>query len=445
MTSSATSPDIDWDVIKAKLQHSHTVQVDGCWCPKSTARQPIATIHGITRTLKLWNFCFLNKQFALAGKLSTICSQPRCVNPAHQVLTSKMNKGEEWTDSDYLSIQKRLDKLSEDSLDSKYPCCRNWIGSTIKGYGQFSIKARFISSHVASYLVKTRSSQIPDHQVVRHLCGNSLCIKPGHLDIGTQLDNIKDKIKQGKATPKISIELARNIKNSRGDGSQRERAVRFSVSPKLIGSMDAGWTWGWMGHSPVEDDMNKRNKKQKCSNRFDSVWYQQASDYIKQRVDIKNETGCWLWKGKKICGYGNARFKGITYPSHRLSYFAANKINLDRAIKVRHKCRETSCCNPSHLNAGTAKDNAQDRIRDGTSGRGELSASSKITEDMARKIIASKGKGTIQERVLEFNVSFYIIADIDKNASWKHLSRNSGTDAQTEKKGCKRKRDIMEA
>lgn len=35
-------------------------------------------------------------------------------------------------------------------------------------------------------------------QVVRHLCSNPSCVRPGHLTIGTQAENMADKITQGR-------------------------------------------------------------------------------------------------------------------------------------------------------------------------------------------------------------------------------------------------------
>jgi hypothetical protein len=43
-------------------------------------------------------------------------------------------------------------------------------------------------------------------KVVRHLCSNPSCVRPGHLMIGTQKDNMADKVSQGRTRvlPKLT-------------------------------------------------------------------------------------------------------------------------------------------------------------------------------------------------------------------------------------------------
>ena len=45
---------------------------------------------------------------------------------------------------------------------------------------------------------------IPKGLVVRHTCDNTLCVNPKHLIIGTQLDNIRDRVERGgKPIPRV--------------------------------------------------------------------------------------------------------------------------------------------------------------------------------------------------------------------------------------------------
>ena len=47
-----------------------------------------------------------------------------------------------------------------------------------------------LSSRISYYL---EHGDIPEGKVIRHLCDNSKCINPKHLEIGTQQDNINDR------------------------------------------------------------------------------------------------------------------------------------------------------------------------------------------------------------------------------------------------------------
>ncbi len=68
----------------------------------------------------------------------------------------------------------------------------------------------------------------------------------------------KEKIENEKAPPKekgkmMSKETARAIKNSKGEGTQKERAEKFNTSRKNVYSIDSGKTWAWIGRTEAED------------------------------------------------------------------------------------------------------------------------------------------------------------------------------------------------
>jgi HNH endonuclease len=85
---------------------------------------------------------------------------------------------------------------------------------------------------------------------------------------------------------------------------------------------------------------------------------------ILSRVRV-SKSGCWVWQGaKNRQGYGQVRLWGHKAPAkyaHRVLYESLHGA-LDRATMVCHSCDNPSCCNPSHLWAGTAKDNAADMV-----------------------------------------------------------------------------------
>jgi len=132
----------------------------------------------------------------------------------------------------------------------------------------------------------------------------------------------------------------------------------------------------------------------------------------------------WLWSGKLIkSGYGQIRFQDKIQRVHRVAWLVFQKADTkmaDHAI-IRHLCRYRHCVNPEHLEPGTDADNARDKIRDGTSGRGERSPSAKISAGTALQIKQSKGNGTATQRAERFGTSVPIVWNIDRGATWKHL------------------------
>ena len=74
-------------------------------------------------------------------------------------------------------------------------------------------------------------------------------------------------------------------------------------------------------------------------------------------IELDLLTGCWLWKGsKQLSGYGLFSINGKTCTSHRSAYEYWNG-EIPNGLQIDHLCRNTSCCNPNHLEAVTPKEN----------------------------------------------------------------------------------------
>lgn len=68
--------------------------------------------------------------------------------------------------------------------------CWNWQGTTNgAGYSQFRVNGRAILVHRAYYELFV--GPIPEGLVLDHLCRNTLCVNPGHLEPVTQRENVR--------------------------------------------------------------------------------------------------------------------------------------------------------------------------------------------------------------------------------------------------------------
>ena len=140
---------------------------------------------------------------------------------------------------------------------------------------------------------------------------------------------------------------------------------------------------------------------------------------LKQKYEkqvIRNEAGCWEWKGATQRGYGTiTHSKGKTERAHRFSWLIHHG-EFDKSLHVLHKCDNRLCTRPDHLFLGTAKDNSNDKVF-------KKRQHSKLQPEQVieiRKLIAKKTP--YLEIASKFNVNTRTISAINKRHIWKHVS-----------------------
>lgn len=82
----------------------------------------------------------------------------------------------------------------------------------------------------------------------------------------------------------------------------------------------------------------------------------------------ENRGPCWRWLGRRSTkGYGVQWFRGVGWLlMHRVAFEVFNG-ELEPGLVIRHLCHTRSCCNPRHLEQGSAAENRHDRyVRFGT-------------------------------------------------------------------------------
>lgn len=133
---------------------------------------------------------------------------------------------------------------------------------------------------------------------------------------------------------------------------------------------------------------------------------------------------CWNWnRGVGREGYGKIWYEGQTISAHRLS-FILFKYH-PGMLQVCHRCDNRLCVNPSHLFAGTIRENQHDSFRKGRriARCGELSPATRIPESVVEEIRNSYIPGSAGALAEKFGISKGSVYDI---ASGRSRRRPSG-------------------
>lgn len=125
---------------------------------------------------------------------------------------------------------------------NKTDTCWLWTASCFDGgYGSFSVNSNNIGAHRYSYTL--HKGEIAEGLCVRHTCDEPHCVNPDHLELGTQQENMNDKIqrnrqakgiKNGRA--KLTEDDVREIKIFRGFGFEYDELGKmYGVCGTTIG------------------------------------------------------------------------------------------------------------------------------------------------------------------------------------------------------------------
>ena len=309
------------------------------------------------------------------------------------------------------NILKKTNKSGK-IVKSDLSYCWEWQGILKEGYGIYSKLAVHRFSYEYNY------SKIPNGYCVMHKCDNRCCLNPNHLEIGTLQDNIADKVKKGRSKggnrvgmrsnfSKLSDEDIKYIKdneNNRGERWAKELGVKFGVRFQHIYRI-------WNGTRRATTNTNVSDKDD---------FFNRA---IKNKRIIDEKLGeCWeTERDKQIISFENKKKL-----SHRIAYELENG-KFDEKLQVRHKCDNSKCINPTHLELGSHQDNMNDRNERGRTAKGSNHGCSTITEEIAKAIYNMKGKEVASKIAKQFNTTKNIVYNILSKKTWKciHSSETS--------------------
>jgi hypothetical protein len=125
--------------------------------------------------------------------------------------------------------------------------CWQWISTrTKKGYGHFWFDGAPWQAHRVSYVLNV--GEIPHGMHVLHRCDNPGCVRPDHLFLGSNMDNVADKIAKGRHPRGSAASCAKLTETEaasiRADTrSHRAIGEAFGVSHTVVWSIKKGAAW----------------------------------------------------------------------------------------------------------------------------------------------------------------------------------------------------------
>ena len=184
--------------------------------------------------------------------------------------------------------------------------------------------------------------------------------------------------------------------------------------------------------------------------------------FLREVAMVHGDDNCLEWPfGRHSAGYGAVYRAGKALTANRmLCEMVHGPPPLQRGrIEAAHSCGNRLCVNPRHLRWATVSENQKDRIRHGTSVRGERMWASRLTEYEVRQIKEAQGSETPQALARRFGVSdgairthepvvdpdVVVVLDdtlLDSQSVTDHLDRNEALIINTKKNDHQVREDI---
>lgn len=145
-------------------------------------------------------------------------------------------------------------KLEAYSIPEPNSGCWLWMASTGKnGYGQITMDGVKMGAHCAAY--RAYIGDIPKGMCVMHRCDTKTCVNPDHLTLGTQQDNVRDKVRKNRQSKGVETGLARLSEAEvleivalldSAFLTQREIAARYVIGVGAVSKINTGHRWNYL-------------------------------------------------------------------------------------------------------------------------------------------------------------------------------------------------------
>lgn len=140
--------------------------------------------------------------------------------------------------------------------------CWIWVaGLSPDGYGKFKSGGRTYRS--TRFLWAHLHGEIPEGMHVLHDCDNKRCVKPDHLHLGTNIDNMREGVERcrflyGSNNPagKLTEDAVVDIRTS--SLTQWELAHKYGVNQAVVWRALRGFTWRRVNQPPLPNKLKRK-------------------------------------------------------------------------------------------------------------------------------------------------------------------------------------------
>lgn len=132
--------------------------------------------------------------------------------------------------------------------------CWNWQGAIVDRYGVLRVNTKKQKAHRFGFLLG--HGRPPGKKYVCHKCDNTHCVRPSHLFLGTQKENMADMIQKGRGPvvvgsrnpkSKLSEEDVKRIRELYPEMQQKEIGKLFGISQGQVSKIVLKQGWGHVG------------------------------------------------------------------------------------------------------------------------------------------------------------------------------------------------------
>lgn len=144
--------------------------------------------------------------------------------------------------------------------------------------------------------------------------------------------------------------------------------------------------------------------------------------FIAEVAQSDEKTDCITWPYGGVKGsYGSAwsqKYKAMMHPHTQVCEMAHGHKPTEKH-EAAHECGNRTCVNPNHIRWATRSENQMDRVKHGTSNRGDAHGMSKLKPSDVHKIREMRQSQRVIAR--EFGIDQSTVSQIKSGARWAWL------------------------